>query len=248
VIAPLFSKPSRTIGLAAAVFGLAGCVGIKPIEPQAGELQAIRSIAVVSAPEPEAYEVRNLKHPGFAFGAVGGAIAAADQDDKRARLTQVLRPLKPAPTARFSQELVYQLKRLGYDARLVDAPWKQADKDKPAVDPAAVAAVAAASGGADAVLVLEPRVTGFVAAPGHDYLATLHTQVRLYGSAGGAPVLQAVYATGWAPEQHLLKATATRGREFENFDALVADPPATAQSLQCAASLLAERVSQDFQR
>jgi hypothetical protein len=36
--------------------------------------------------------------------------------------------------------------------------------------------------------------------------------------------------------------------EFSNFEALTADPAATAQSLQRAASLLAERVAQDLQR
>ncbi|MFK4703618.1 hypothetical protein ABIC83_000431 [Roseateles asaccharophilus] len=63
-----------------------------------------------------------------------------------------------------------------------------------------------------------------------------------------APLLQATYATGWAPDQQQLKSTTTRGREFGNFESLTADPEATAQSLQQAARLLAGRVAQDLQR
>lgn len=223
------------------ILALAGCAGIKPIEPQPGELQAIRSVTVATTSEPPPLAVRNLKHPAFMLGAIGGALVEADWNDKQARLADVMRPLSPAPAMQFGQLVVEHLKRLGYDVRAAAAPWQPKAQDKPGFD------AAAAAGGADALLVLEPRITGFVAAPGHDYLPMLHAEVRLFGRAGNTPVLQATYATGWAPEQQQLKATATHGREFGNFEALTADP-ATAASLQRAASLLAERVAQDLQR
>lgn len=50
------------------------------------------------------------------------------------------------------------------------------------------------------------------------------------------------------PTSSKRSAAATHGREFGNFEALTADPAATALSLQRAASLLAERVAQDLQR
>ncbi len=228
--------------LSVVVVALAGCAGIKPIEPQPGELQAIRSVTVATTSEPPPLAVRNLKHPAFMLGAIGGALVEADWNDKQARLADVMRPLSPAPAMQFGQLVVEHLKRLGYDVRAAAAPWQPKAQDKPGFD------AAAAAGGADALLVLEPRITGFVAAPGHDYLPTLHAEVRLFGRAGPTPVLQATYATGWAPEQQQLKATATHGREFGNFEALTADPAATAASLQRAASLLAERVAQDLQR
>lgn len=235
------SATRRVALLLAVTLALAGCAGLKPIEPQPGQLQAIRSIAVATVPEAPPLAVRNLKHPAFALGAIGGAIVEADWADKQARLAQRMQPLSPAPAAQFGEEVVAHLQRLGYEVRPATQPWQPKAQERPGFSPAALA------GGADALLVLEPRVAGFVAAPGHDYLPTLHADVRLYGRAGAAPLLQATYATGWAPDQQL-KATATRGREFGNFEALTADPDATAQSLQQAARLLAERVAQDLQR
>ncbi|KQW51474.1 MULTISPECIES: hypothetical protein [unclassified Roseateles] len=239
---PIYRSAARWGALLVSAAVLTGCAGIKTIEPKAEQLQAIRSIAVATTPEPVPLEVRNLKHPGFAFGAIGGAIVAADWNDKQARLAQAMQPLAPAPATQFGQQVVEHLKRLGYEVRPAAGPWQPQAQDKPGFDPVA------AGSGADALLVLAPRIAGFVAAPGHDYLPTLHADVRLYGRAGGTPLLQATYATGWAPEQQQLKATATRGREFGNFETLMSDPAATAESLQRAASLLAERVAQDLQR
>lgn len=232
----------RQLLIAAAAIALTACAGIKPIEPKAEQLQAIRSIAVVSAPEPAPYAVLFLGHPAYALGALGGAIVAADQTDKQARLARALQPHAPATTERLSQDVVEHLKRLGYDARRSEARWNLADKAPTRVDLASV------PGEADAVLVLEPRVTGFVAPPGDDYRPTVQTEARLYGRAGGALLLHARYGTGWAREHDPMKYTATHLPAFKNFDALLADPPATAQSLQRAASLLAERVAQDLQR
>jgi hypothetical protein len=186
--------------------------------------------------------VVNLGHPGYAFGAIGGAIVATDQNDKQTRLAQALQPHAPATTERLGQEVVEHLKRMDYDARRSEARWNKAGAGQAPID------LATLPGDADAVLVLEPRVTGFVSPPGDDYRPTVQTEARLYGTAGGALLLHAMYGTGWTREQDLIKYTATHLPAFKNFDALLADPPATAQSLQRAASLLAERVAQDLQR
>jgi hypothetical protein len=211
---------------------LTGCAGIKPIEPKAEQLQAIRSIAVVSGPELASYSVLNFGHPAYALGALGGAIVAADQNQKQARLAQVLQPLAPATAEQLSQAVVANLQRMGYDAHRAQASWKKADANKSTVDLRSV------TGNADAVLVLEPQLTGFVATPGKDYLPTVQTEVRLYGKEGSALLLHAKYGTGWTRED-LTKYTATHQPPFKTFDALVADPSATAQSLDRAANLLA---------
>jgi hypothetical protein len=101
---------------------------------------------------------------------------------------------------------------------------------------------------ADAVLVLSPMLVGFVATGmTSDYLPTVRLTAILLGKDRKDPLYRGYHAAGWAPSQAGWK-TAPARKTFSNFDALMADPAATADALRASGDSVAESVVEDLRR
>lgn len=231
--------------LAACVTGalVTGCAAPAPkIDAQGAGLSPIKTVAVVTSPEPPAYTVVNLGHPGLAFGIVGGAVAAADMKAKQDRLSEALRARGTAINGKLAELVASRLAASGYEARVEDAPWKESQGNY-RLEVEDLQATTA-----DAVLVLSPMLVGFVATGmTSDYLPTVRLTATLFGKGAREPLYRGYHAAGWTPNQAGWK-TAPARKTFANFDALMADPSATADALRASGDSVAESVADDLRR
>lgn len=229
-------------GLTCAAIVLVGCASPVPrIEVAQERLAKIKTVSVVRVPESKSYTVLNIGHPGMAFGLIGGLIAAADQNSKQETLSKAYREQGTAINKVLVAELVKQLNAQGFIAQEQDAPWKEADNRYSLKFEEIQSA-------ADAVLVVSPAIEGFVSPQGSTlYLPTITAVAALLGDDKKNPMYRGFHAVGWKPTAAGWRSTEARNT-YPNFDALMADPKASAQSLEDAAKDLAQSVSRDLKR
>ena len=220
---------------------LAACAAPAPqVAVSSQQLSAIRTVAVVRAPEPEGYTVINLGHPGIAFGVIGGAVAASDMKQKSDQLSSALRAQGGGFTTKLADLMVLRLAAAGYDARVEDAPW-QMEEGRQRLDFEKI------HSDADVVLVLSPQIVGFVArGMTSDYLPSL-TVVATLLDRQKQQIYRGYHSYGYTPKQEGWKAAAPR-TTFPNFDALMADPVATAAALRVAGNAIADSVAGDLRK
>ena len=101
---------------------------------------------------------------------------------------------------------------------------------------------------ADAVLIISPTVIGFIATGvTSDYLPTITVVATLVGKDRKEQLYRGFHSSGWAPKADGWKVSRPRST-YANFDALMADPKASAAALTEAGDAIAESVSGDLQR
>ncbi|HRQ59889.1 MAG TPA: hypothetical protein PLN31_20935 [Azoarcus taiwanensis] len=214
---------------------LAACAGPGPrIDANVEALAKVRSIAVIRAPEPSTYMVVNFGHPGAAFGLVGGLFAAADQNSKQDRLSEAIAASGHSVTASLAKSVADMLSRAGFETVIEDS-------------------VTDGSGGkemiqsnADAVLVIAPRIIGFLAAGAtSDYLPTVAVVATLHENGAGTHLYRGSHVAGYQPKGGEWR-TSPAGATFANFDALMANPERSAQSLTEAAKAVATTIADDL--
>jgi hypothetical protein len=231
----------KLFALASAAALLAGCASPVPkIDAAPSAIASVKTIAVIRSPEPKTYTVMNFGHPGMAFGAIGGLIAAADQQNKQERLTKAMKEKNATPTSGvLADSIATQLSRKGFDAKVEEAPWQEKDGNY-RLDFAQI------HSDADAVLVVAPTIVGFIATSAlSDYTPTVTAVVTLLGKARQEQVYRGYHGTGWAPKQEGWKMRPAKAG-FANFDQLMADPARTAGVLGEAAAQIGESVAQDL--
>src|SRR5712664_2109051 len=182
---------------------LAACVGPVPkIDSNPERLAAIKTIAVIRAPEPKTYTVLSLGHPGMAFGLIGGIVAASDQSSRQERISKAYHDQGIEVSAKLVSLITAELARLGYAARIEDAPWEE-------VDGRYKLPYEKITSDADAVLVVSATTVGFVSTGiTSDYLPTIWAGASLLGKDRKDPMYRGFHATGWQPKGEEWKFTA----------------------------------------
>jgi len=220
---------------------LGACASHAPVEASASKLAAIKTIAVLSPPEPETYRVENLSHPGIVFGLVGGLVAAADQSAKQDKLSSALKSQGAAIVSGMAKQLVSHLSRSGYKARVENAPWEKKGSDF-------VLAYDKIQSDADAVLIMEPTQMGFLATgPVSDYVPTIKLEATLLGKDRKEPMYRGFYIHSGQYRDDKWK-TITPKTTFPNFEAMISNTKAVADALNEAGAALAQSVGADLRR
>lgn len=234
---------TKVLILVFALVTLAGCASpVQKIDGSPTNLAKIKTISVIRPPELKTYAVLNFGHPGMAFGLIGGLIAASDQSSKQDKVTALVKQQNPNPTApALADNIAAQLTRDGFEAKVEDGPWVEND-GKFTIDTAAI------KSSADAVLVVAPTTVGFVTSgPTSDYLPTITAVVTLLGKDRKEILYRGYHACGWRPKADGWRNSSTNVA-FANFDAMMADPKKTTDSLTSAATAVATTVGEDLKR
>lgn len=108
---------------------LAACASPQPkvaLDDQSA--QQIQTISIVRPPKEFRLAVLNLGHPGMAFGLIGGAIAAADEQDKTKRLTDAMIAQTFSPSDVLVAALERDLTAVGYKVEIADGAWGPKEK------------------------------------------------------------------------------------------------------------------------
>jgi hypothetical protein len=135
--------------------------------------------------------------------------------------------------------LVQRLKAAGYRVRQIEAPWVP-QSVPPSVD------VATVESDADALLVVAPRIVGFVAASAlTPYEPTVAAEVTLLGRDHKAVLYHGLHAAGVNPSAGDWRNVPAR-RSFADVDGLVANPAATASALTEAGTDVARAIADDI--
>ena len=231
----------RAAATAAAIAVLAGCGAMPKVDSDPAKLSAIKTVAVIRAPEPKGYTILNLSHPGMLFGLVGGLVAAADAQSKQETLSKAYREQGTRVSATLAQRIAEALQRQGYDARVEDAPWVEKE-GKNTLEFAAIRS------DADAVLVASPSIVGFVAPNmGADYYPTITAAVTLLGKDRKEKLYLGFHASGWEMKREGWRNTPA-AVTYPNFTDLMADTKASAASLEAAAAAIAATIAADLRR
>lgn len=219
---------------------LAACAGPGPrIDATAEALANVRSIAVIRAPEPTTYMVVNFGHPGGAFGLVGGLFAAADQNSKQDRLSDAIAASGHSVTASLVESVADMLSRAGFETVVEDGITDDSDGRQTIL-------LEKVQSKTDAVLVISPRIIGFIAGSAtSDYLPTIAVVATLHGNEAGEHLYRSSHVAGYKPKAGEWR-TSPAGTTFANFDALMANPERTAQSLTEAARAVATTIADDL--
>jgi hypothetical protein len=232
----------KCICLTLALSLMAGCAGPVPrIESNPAVLSKINALAVINPPEAKTYAVMNFGHPGMAFGLIGGLVAAADQTSKQEQLTAALKKENLSVSQALASALVAKLSSAGFQARAENGPWEEKDGKY-------ILEFEKIQSDADAVVVLTPTITGFIATGAtSDYLPTVTVVVTLLDKDRKTPIYRGFHSAGWEPKAEGWKHSPPT-TTFGNFDALMADPRNTAKALAAAALAVSSSIADDLRR
>jgi hypothetical protein len=98
----------------AAALVLSGCA-FAPYQPlDAASRQKIKTIGLVSVPNPPQYQGTNFSSPALLFGAIGGAVAGASAESRSTVLTTLLRGAGFDYGKRMEKALTSELEQAGY--------------------------------------------------------------------------------------------------------------------------------------
>lgn len=229
---------------ASAAVVLSGCATSVPkIDVVPGALAPVATITVVRPPEPKKYAVINFGHPGMAFGAIGGLIAAGDEASKQERLSQGIRQDSPTiVSSTLVDELAQMLRRKGFQVDVEDGAWVPLDSERLEFKVERVRSTA------DAVLVVNPTIVGFIATGiTADYEPTVAAVVSLLGKDRKTELYRGYHLAGWEGRGDQWRRSPAR-TSFPNFDAMAQSPHAAAMGLRSAAADVAKTVGEDLRR
>lgn len=219
-----------------AVTLFSACAGPAPkIDASPSAIAGIKTVAVIRPPEPKAYVLVHFGHPR-------GASAAGDLSGKQVILTAATREKNlPSPSERLATDLANQLRKFGFQARVEDGPWEESD-GRFKID------VEKITSSADAVLIVNPTLIGFIA-PGasSDYVPTVTAVVTLLGNDRKEPIYRGYHACGWHSRHDIWRSSSTP-ISFVDYHSLISDPERAADSLALAASAVASTVAEDLRR
>src|SRR5499433_3030342 len=133
---------------------IAGCGGVtlQQFDPKG---EPIRTIALISVPNPDQYEAVDYGSKASMFGAIGGVAIAAEAKTMSETLTKAAREVNFDYSREMQAAVTERLKRAGYKVVVV-----RAERGTPKELVADYAKVPAAD--ADALLDIDARMVGYV--------------------------------------------------------------------------------------
>ncbi len=220
---------------------LAACASPRATVDLAPQTQArLHTLAIVMPPRTHAYAVVDTANPLVALTLVGGIFVAAEQDRKEALFYQAMQSQKFSFEATLGAALESGLAAAGYRATPLEGVWENRGGRyflRPEL-----------AGSVDAILVVVPLTTGFVAGgPMADYVPTVTVLARLLSPDGKTELYRAFHASGWQPRAQGWRFTPA-SKSFSGFDALVAAPAASAAALAEGAAAVSATIARDLSR
>jgi len=221
---------------------LAACASPQPkvaLDDQTA--QELNTITIVRPPQELTLVVHNLGHPATAFGIIGGAIAASDEQDKSNRFSEAMIAQKFSARSALLSALERGLVQAGYKVEITDGEWVKADGkytlqyDKLPKD--------------RVVLVVSPRIVGYVTTSVvADYQPTMWVVATLLNK-DHVEIYRGYHSTGWKSQFNgeLWKFTAAK-TAFPNFDALLGDPQKSASALRESADAISASIAADLRK
>src|SRR5262245_25348519 len=213
------SLRTATLGLAALIAGCGG-VTLQQFDPKG---EPIRTIALISVPNPDQYEAADYGSKAGMFGAIGGAAIAAEAKTMSETLTKAAREANFDYSREMQAAVSERLKRPGYKVVVV-----RADRGTPEDLVADYAKVPVAD--ADALLDIDARMVGYVSynINDPDFRPYLLADVRLVSAKTRAVLYSEQVMFGY--HNPLMSATQLPSDKkdcFKDFRALVASKPAS---------------------
>lgn len=147
------STKTFLIGLAAMAVLLTGC-GSAPVAMRPDTTSRIKTVALITVSEPQAYVANDFGNPGMMFGAVGGIVAGTSSANAGMSLNQIAQGAGYAAGEDFTRSMQTLLTKAGYSVSVIKVPREKTSEllsTYESVD----------SGGADAVMDLAIQSMGY---------------------------------------------------------------------------------------
>jgi len=209
----------RTVALGIAVLA-AGCGGVasQQFDPKG---EPIRTIALISVPNPAVYEAVDYGSKAGMFGAIGGTVIAADAKTMSETLTKAARDASFDYSREMQAAVTERLKRAGYKVVVV-----RAERGTPKELVADYAKVPAAD--ADALLDIDARMVGYATYNMNDpdFRPYVQADVRLVSAKTRSVLYSEQIMFGYQnPYMSATQLPSDRKYYFKDFGALIADKP-----------------------
>lgn len=220
---------------------LGGCASAPAprVEPVRSALANVKTIAVLRLPPIKFYSVSNLAHPGIALGLLSGLLAYIDQQDKGTQLSTAYVQKNLVPLESFPEILAERLRRWGFKTTVENAPWQESG-DQYNLE------FANLHSNADAILVLAPKMLGFIAPDlVSDYVPVIQIEATLLAKDLKTVLYRGYHAAGWQYAQEGWRFSGARG-SFPTFDALMKNPRASAEVLANTSRGIAVTIATDL--
>lgn len=230
------SLRTATLCLAALIAGCGG-VTLQQFDPKS---EPIRTIALISVPNPVQYEATDYGSKAGVFGAIGGAAIAADAKTMSETLTKAAREANFDYSREMQAAVTERLKRVGYKVIVV-----RAERGTPKELVADYAKVPAAD--ADALLDIDARTVGYVSynINDPDFRPYLLADVRLVSAKTRAVLYSEQVMFGYHnPYMSATQLPSDNKYYFKDFTALMADKPRAFEGWRQGAGAISDHIAQ----
>lgn len=231
-------KSSKIAALVLAA-SVAGCGGVasQKFNPQA---ESIKTIALITVPNPVQYQTVDWGGKASFFGALGGAATQADAKTMSLALTQAVKESRFEYSRAMQASLAEQLRRAGFNVVSVTA-----QRDAPASLLADYRNVPAA--GADALLDVDARVVGYSSYNVSDPDLRPHVQadVRLVSARTHATLYSEQFLFGYHnPYMQATHLPSDKQYYFRDFQSLMNNKARAIEGLQRGTEAIAAQIAQ----
>jgi len=230
------SLRTATLCLATLIAGCGG-VNLQQFDPKG---VPIRTIALISVPNPDQYEAVDYGSKASMFGAIGGVAIAAEAKTMSETLTKAAREVNFDYSREMQAAVTERLKRAGYKVVVV-----RAERGTPKELVADYAKVPAAD--ADALLDIDARMVAYVSynINDPDFRPYLLADVRLVSAKTRAVLYSEQVMFGY--HNPLISATqlpSDKKYYFKDFTALMADKPRAFEGWRQGTQAISDHIAQ----
>src|SRR5262249_42256036 len=219
------SLRTAALGLTVLAAGCATGVTSQQFNPQG---ETLKTIALISVPNPVQYTAIDFGGKAGLFGAIGGAAIAADAKTMSETLTKTASDARFDYSREMQAALVDRLKRAGFKVVMV-----RAEREAPTALLSDYAKVPA--GEADALLDVDARTVGYATynITDPDFRPYVMADVRLVSAKTRAVLYSEQIMFGYHnPFMSATQLPSDKKYYFKDFDALMADKPRAVEGMR----------------
>jgi hypothetical protein len=227
---------TAAVGLAVLIAGCGG-VTLQQFDPKS---EPIRTIALISVPNPVQYEATDYGSKAGMFGAIGGAAIAAEAKTMSETLTKAAREANFDYSREMQAAVTERLKRAGYKVVVV-----RAERGTPKELVADYTKVPAAD--SDALLDIDARMVGYVSYSINDpdFRPYLLADVRLVSAKTRAVLYSEQVMFGYHnPYMSATQLPSDKKYYFKDFTAMMADKPRAFEGWRQGTRAIADHIEQ----